>query len=154
MVFLLGSRSEGRVRLTSADPEGSLDIRHSHLDEPADLEAISDGVELVADLLNSFPLAGALELLPDSKPEWAGRDELGAWLRRRVGTMFHPSGTCQMAPAANALGVVDHVGRVRGLSNLRVVDASIFPTIPRATIHFAVVAAAEKLADALATGDR
>lgn len=152
MVSLLGSRSEGRVRLTSADPEASLDIRHSHLAEAADLEAISDGVDLVADLLNSSPLADALELLPDSKPAWGGRDALGAWLRRHVGAMFHPSGTCQMAPEANALGVVDHVGRVRGFTNLRVADASIFPTIPRATIHFAVVAAAEKLAVALATG--
>lgn len=154
MVCLLGSRSEGQVRLTSADPEASLDIRHSHLAEAADLEAISDGVDLVADLLNSSPLADALELLPGSKPAWGSRDELGAWLRKHVGTMFHPSGTCRMAPAANALGVVDHVGRVRGISNLRVADASIFPTIPRATIHFAVVAAAEKLADALATGER
>jgi choline dehydrogenase len=153
MVSLLGSQSEGRVRLTSADPEAPLDIRHSHLDEPADVEAITDGVELVADLLTSSPLAEALELLPDSKPAWGGRDGLGAWLRKHAGTMFHPSGTCRMAPAVDALGVVDHIGRVRGFTNLRVVDASIFPTIPRATIHFAVVAAAEKLADALATDD-
>jgi choline dehydrogenase len=119
------------------------------------VEAIIDGVELVADLLSSPPLVEALELLPDSKPAWGGRDHLGAWLRKRVGTMFHPSGTCRMAPAADALGVVvDEVGRVRGLTNLRVADASIFPTIPRATVHFAVVAVAEKLADALATGER
>ena len=51
----LGSRSEGRVRLTSADPEASLDIRHSHLDEQADVEAISDGVELMTELLSSAP---------------------------------------------------------------------------------------------------
>ena len=95
MISLLGSRSEGQVRLTSADPKASLDIRHSHLSEAADLEAIIDGVDLVADLLNSSPLADALELLPDSQPGWAGRDALGAWLRRHVGTMFHPSGTCQ-----------------------------------------------------------
>ena len=152
MVSLLGSRSEGRVRLTSADTEAPLDIRHSHLDEQADLEAITDGVELVTELLSSTPLTEALDLLPDSKPAWSSRDEFRAWLRRHVGTMFHPSGTCHMAPAANSLGVVDYVGRLRGLSNLRVADAAIFPTIPRATIHFAVVAAAEKLADALARG--
>jgi choline dehydrogenase len=154
MVSLLGSQSEGRVRLASADPEASLDIRHSHLDDPADLDAITDGVELVADLLSSSPLGETLELLPDSNPAWGHRDQIRTWLRKRVGTMFHPSGTCRMAPAADALGVVDHIGRVRGIANLRVVDASIFPTIPRATIHFAVVAVAEKLADALATGDR
>jgi len=99
-------------------------------------------------------LAAALELLPDTKPASGRRDQIGAWLRTGVGTMFHPAGTCRMAPAADSLGVVDQVGRVRGFANLRVADASIFPTIPRATIHFAVVAVAEKLADELATGDR
>jgi len=149
MVCLLRSRSEGRVRLTSAEPEATLDIRHSHLAEPEDLEAMCDGVELVMDLMSSGPLAESIETVPDGGATPSGREALRAWLRTGAGTMFHASGTCRMTPAADPLGVVDHLGRVHGISNLRVADASILPSIPRATIHFPVVAAAEKLAAAI-----
>jgi 5-(hydroxymethyl)furfural/furfural oxidase len=54
-----------------------------------------------------------------------------------------------MGPADDPGAVVDHLGRVRGVAGLRVADAAIFPTSPRANLHFTVVAAAEKLADAI-----
>jgi choline dehydrogenase len=63
--------------------------------------------------------------------------------------MFHPAGTCRMGADADFGRVVDGAGRVDGLDSLRVVDASIFPSLPRATIHFPIVAAAEKLAGAI-----
>ena len=58
-----------------------------------------------------------------------------------------------MGPAADPGAVVDHAGRVHGLAGLRVADASIFPTSPRANIHCTVVAVAEKLADAIRRPD-
>jgi 5-(hydroxymethyl)furfural/furfural oxidase len=54
-----------------------------------------------------------------------------------------------MGPVSDPLSVVDTEGRVHGMGGLRVVDASIFPTSPRANLHFTVVAVAEKLADAM-----
>ena len=54
-----------------------------------------------------------------------------------------------MGPASDPMAVVDHDGRVRGVAGLRIVDASIFPTGPRANIHFTIVAVAEKLADVI-----
>ncbi|MDF2735609.1 MAG: dehydrogenase [Chloroflexota bacterium] len=149
MVCLLRSGSEGRVRLTSTDPEATLDIRHSHLTDHTDMEAMCDGVELVMDLMRSRPLAESIEAISAGGATTAGRKALRAWLRTGAGTMFHASGSCRMTPAADPLGVVDHLGRVHGIGNLRVADASILPSIPRATIHFPVVAAAEKLADAI-----
>lgn len=154
MVCLLRSRSEGRVRLTSAEPEATLDIRHSHLAEREDMEAMCDGVELVMDLMRSGPLAESIEAIPDDEAAPSEREALRVWLRTGAGTMFHPSGTCRMAPAADPLGVVDHFGRVHGFENLRVADASILPSIPRATIHFPVVAAAEKLAEGIVEAAR
>lgn len=61
-----------------------------------------------------------------------------------------------MGPAADPMAVVDHNGQVHGPAGLRIVDASIFPTDPRANLHFTVVAVAEKLAAVLCrdTGDR
>jgi choline dehydrogenase-like flavoprotein len=54
-----------------------------------------------------------------------------------------------MAPAEDPGAVVDHDGRVHGVDRLRVADASVFPTSPRANLHCTVVAVAEKLADAI-----
>lgn len=54
-----------------------------------------------------------------------------------------------MGPAADPTAVVDHTGKIHGLVGLRVADASVFPTIPRANIHCTVVAVAEKLAEAI-----
>ena len=54
-----------------------------------------------------------------------------------------------MGPAADPMAVVDYNGQVHGVAGLRIVDASIFPTGPRANLHFTVVAVAEKLAEAI-----
>jgi choline dehydrogenase len=136
LVCLLDARSEGRIRLTGREAESTLAIRHSHLASPADLDALGDGVELVLELMSATPLTRILERVAPA-----------AWLKRDVATMFHPAGTCRMAPDSDPRGVVDHAGRVRGIEGLRVADASVFPAIPRATIHYPVIAVAEKMAD-------
>jgi choline dehydrogenase len=147
LVCLLDARSEGRVRLTGAGPEATLDIRHAHLDSQSDLDALCDGVELALELLSAPSLTSILDRIPGDNDAGTGRIALGAWLKRNVGTMFHPAGTCRMAPESDPRGVVDHAGRIRGIEALRVVDASVFPAIPRATIHYPVIAVAEKMAD-------
>jgi choline dehydrogenase len=142
------ARSEGRVRLTSLAPTATLDIDHGYLGDPTDLETLSDGAELLARLIAAEPLAGVVDPGPGLVPAWRDRDELRDWVRDRVSTTFHPTSTCRMGPAGDSMAVVDHMGKVHGLTGLRVADASVFPTIPRANIHCTVVAVAEKLADA------
>lgn len=145
LACLLGSRARGSVRLASADPNVAPVIRHRHLSEPGDLEAACDLVELTTGLLATAPLSTVMTAIPGTAARWRGRRGLRAWLRRSVGTMFHPAGTCRMGADGDPLRVVDARGRVEGVTNLRIVDASVFPTIPRATIHHPVVAVAEKL---------
>jgi choline dehydrogenase len=147
------AQSEGRVRLTSADPGATLEIDHRYFGAPVDLEALCDGAELLARLISTAPLADVIDPIPGRAPSWRDRDELRAWVCERVETCFHPSGTCRMGPAADPGAVVDHAGRVYGVDGLRVADASVFPTIPRANIHCTVVAVAEKLADAIRCDD-
>jgi choline dehydrogenase-like flavoprotein len=106
-------------------------------------------MELIRRLVATRPLADAIDPVPGQVPEWHGRDELRAWVRDHVNTTFHPSSTCRMGPSADPKAVVDVAGRVYGVDGLRVADASIFPTDPRANIHCTVVAVAEKLADAI-----
>jgi choline dehydrogenase len=149
-VSLQHARSRGCARLTAPDPTAALAIDHGYFADPADLEAMCDGVELVARLLAAAPLAAVLAPAPgDRVTDWRDRDELRAWVRDRAGTTFHPSGTCRMGPTGDPGAVVDHAGRVHGVAGLRVADASVFPTIPRANLHCTVVAVAEKLADAI-----
>src|SRR5215207_7735630 len=143
------ARSQGRVRLTSADPMAPLDIDHAYLSDPADLEAQCDGIEVVERIIASAPMRRVLEPYPENTLPWGDAAELPAWILSRFGTTFHPSSTCRMGPASDPMGVVDHDARVHGVDALRVVDASIFPTGPRANVHFTVVAVAEKLADTI-----
>jgi choline dehydrogenase len=139
--------SEGRMRLTSPDPEATLDIDHRYFENLADLEVMCDGAEFVAQLIATEPLSNVMSAPSSELPRWRNRDELRAWVRERVVTTFHPSGTCRMGAESDSGSVVDSAGRVHRVTGLRVADASIFPTIPRANIHCTIVASAEKLAE-------
>ena len=148
-ISLQQAGSQGRLRLTSRDPNAPLAIDHAYLSDPDDLDAICDGVELINTLADAAPLADMTEPLPGRRLTWRDREELRAKVRAQIGTTYHPCGTCRMGPVSDPEAVVDHAGRVHGVPGLRVADASIFPTIPRANIHASIVAAAERLADLL-----
>jgi 5-(hydroxymethyl)furfural/furfural oxidase len=75
---------------------------------------------------------------------------LAEHIRQNVAGMFHVVGTCRMGPANDRMTVVDPAGRVRGMEGLRVVDASIMPTLPRGNTNIATLMVAEKCADAIA----
>ncbi len=145
-ISLQFARSQGRLRLTSRDPEAPLEIDHAYFSDPADLAALADGVELVNRLVSTGPLGEIVQPLPESTLTWSTREELERKVRSQVGTTFHPSSSCRMGPASDPTAVVDADARVHGLDGLLVVDASIFPTGPRGNLHFPVVAAAEKIA--------
>jgi 5-(hydroxymethyl)furfural/furfural oxidase len=74
---------------------------------------------------------------------------LRSFLRRRAQLQYHVCGTCRMGQPGDPDAVVDSSGKIHGMRGLRVVDASIFPTIPRGYPHFIVIMTAEKMADAV-----
>jgi 5-(hydroxymethyl)furfural/furfural oxidase len=74
---------------------------------------------------------------------------LAEHIRANVAGTFHVSGTCRMGRSDDAAAVVDNSGRVRGITGLRVVDASIMPAVPRANTNIPVIMLAEKVADAI-----
>jgi 5-(hydroxymethyl)furfural/furfural oxidase len=71
---------------------------------------------------------------------------LAEHIRQNVAGMFHPVGTCRMGAAGDRDAVVDPTGRVRGVGALRVVDASIMPTLPRGNTNIPTIMLAEKIA--------
>ncbi|MFC4030766.1 GMC family oxidoreductase [Streptomyces polygonati] len=145
--FLMKPASRGRVRLLSADPADALEIDPAFFSDPAghDVAVIRSGLGIVEELAATASLkalVGPLEGHPAR--ELSDQD-----LRDRAGTYWHPVGTCAMGTADDPLAVVDGGGRVRGTSNLRVVDASILPTVPASNTQLPVLAAAEMLAEAI-----
>ena len=145
-VSLMYARSHGSVRLVSRDPSEAPRIDHNYFGDPRDLEAICDGIELTRRMAADPSIADHVTLEPNGTA-WRDRDELRDLVRATNGTTFHPSSTCKLGPASDPMAVVNQAGRVYGLENLRVADASIFPYGPRANLHFTVCAVAEKIAD-------
>jgi choline dehydrogenase-like flavoprotein len=70
-------------------------------------------------------------------------DRIAAWLQSRTGDYVHATGTCRMGPRHDEMTVVDTRCRVHGVDGLRVVDASVMPSLPRANTHIPTVALAE-----------
>ena len=138
-VFAMKPFSRGTVRLNSPDPAVPLAIEHGFLGDQRDLETLVEGVVLLRELAGTEPIAAIVST--EVRP---GADaDIEAYVRSEVRGFFHPVGTCAMG------AVVDPSGRVFGLENLAVADASIMPTIPRANTNLSVAAVAERLAELL-----
>jgi choline dehydrogenase len=143
--WVMRPQSRGSVRARSPDPADPPAIDPNYLDDPYDRMTMVAGLRLTRRLLRCAELAPwrGEETSPGPAVE---SDE--AWLdfaRRSGGTVFHAIGSCRMG--SDPLAVVDDRLRVRGLERLRVVDASIMPTMPSANTNAATYMIAEKGAD-------
>lgn len=145
-VSLMHARSTGTVRLSSADPADLPIIEHRHFSELADLERMCDGLELARALYHTGALAEIVELDSERTWAWQTREQLREVILANPNSTNHCSGTARLGPADDPLAVVDGRGRVYGVDGVVVADSSVFPTCPRANIHVAVVAVAEKIA--------
>ena len=145
--FLMKPASRGRLRLRSADPAVPPDIDPALMADPEgrDLAAGRVGLRLARELAAAPELKQWAAVSDRDRPEDLPDEEL----RARAGTYWHPVGTCAVGPETDPGAVVDGKGRVRGVSNLRVIDASILPSIPRCNTQLPVLAVAEMLAGEL-----
>ena len=133
----------GSVQLTSTDPFATLNIDTAYLSDPEgrDLDILWNGIELVRDYACQTPLANWIgeEIAPTANyrtPEDVRRDNLH---------YYHPVGTCKMGPASDPAAVVDARGKVHGVDNLYVADASIMPVIPRANTNIPALVVGERI---------
>ncbi len=138
-------RSRGRVTLASPDPFEAPLIDPNLLSAPEDLPPLIRGMRLARKIFASTAFAKyrAQETSPGSAAE--SDAELAAYVRAEAYTVHHPVSTCRMGNDARA--VVDPELRVVGLDNLRVADASVFPSIIGGNTNAAVVMIAEKVCD-------
>jgi choline dehydrogenase len=152
LVTLVDVASRGRVKLASRDPRHRPLIDPDYLSDVRDLNALVVGVRMARDYGTAAPLAKicAEELTPGDGIHTD--HEMRDFIRSTVVTAYHPAGTCAMGGdvARSASGydsVVDPQLRVRGLKGLRIVDASVMPTLPRGNTNAPVIAIAERAAD-------
>ena len=141
--------SRGRVWLRSTDPFAPPHIDPAYLSEPADLEIIKAGLRTAIEIATHKPIAKyltALSLPTESSPDDTALTE---HVRRWAQTEFHAVGTCAMGVDNTA--VVDPTLRVRGVDGLRVVDASVMPTVISGNTNAATMMIAEKAADLITT---
>jgi choline dehydrogenase len=144
---LMYARSTGELHLRSAEPGVPPLIDFNYLSEASDLERLRRIVRLALEI-GSHPAFDAIRAglrypLPDDLASDASFDD---WITRTITTGHHISCTCRMGPASDSMAVVDEVGRVHGMDNLRVIDASIMPDCPSVNLNATVLMMAEKLA--------
>jgi choline dehydrogenase len=145
MVILLHPESRGRLTLRSAEPVAKPRISLNLLAAENDLGELRRGVAAVRKLFSTPPLAELIAAEVKPGPGMGDDDALAAYLRANVRVTQHPVGTCAMGVSEDA--VVCPQLRVRGLEGLRVVDASIMPTVPGGNTNAPVIMIAEKAAE-------
>ena len=144
-VCLMRPKSRGSITLASADPFAAPAIDPAFLAEPDDLVALVRGFKAMRRILAQPALAGyggrEFATSADAKSD----AEIAAFIRSRADTIYHPVGSCRMG--SGPLDVVDAELRVRGIAGLRVVDASIMPSVVSGNTNAPVIMIAEKAAD-------
>jgi len=141
---LLRPKSRGSVTLDANDTMGAPQIDLGLLTDADDVALLTKGVKLARNILRQAPFAsyGLTEALPGGATD---DDALEGFVRNNARTVYHPVGTCAMGTGPQS--VTDPTLRVRGMANLRVVDASIMPTIISGNTNAPAIMIAEKAAD-------
>lgn len=137
--------SRGTVRLASADPFAQPVVEENMLDDASDVVRLRDGVRRLLALRHHASVAAI------GRPMWdladdAADAEIDAFALANCGDTQHAASTCAMGDPAAATTVVDSDCRVLGLEGLRVIDASVMPSVVRANTHLTTVMIAETMA--------
>jgi choline dehydrogenase len=144
----------GELRLQSADPDTYPLIDYRYLADEFDRRRMREAVRLAVKLSEHKDFKDIVEKrIAPTDEDLASDEALDRYLLRTAGTCQHISGTCKMGPASDPMAVVDQFGKVHGLRNLRVVDASIMPHCVRANTNVTSMMIGERVADLIRRGD-
>jgi choline dehydrogenase-like flavoprotein len=143
-VCVLRPKSRGSVALASADPLAAPLIDPNFFGDPADLETMVAGFKTTRRLIEA-PALRALQTKDMFTKGVRTDDDIRAVLRQRVDTVYHPVGTAKMG--TDAMAVVDPKLKVHGLESLRIVDASVMPTLIGGNTNAPTIMIGEKAAD-------
>ena len=140
--------SAGELRLSSTDPDEQPFLDYRYFQEAEDLRRMREAVRLCASLGEHERFNDIIEArIEPTDEELASDEDLDSYMIREVTTGQHISGTCKMGPDSDDMAVVNQYGRVRGMQNLRIVDASIMPDCIRANTNVTTMMIAERVSD-------
>jgi choline dehydrogenase len=139
--------SHGWVRARSADVFDDPEINPNYLSDPMDIRVHLGGMRLIRRMLNTPELAPFLEAETLPGPQAQTDDELLDFAKKNGSTTYHLIGTARMGPATDPTAVVSDRLLVHGMEALRIVDASIMPSMPSANTYATTMMIAEKAAD-------
>lgn len=144
-VCCLRPKSRGTLKLANANPATPPEINPNFLEHPDDMETMVRGVKVLRNIMRQKALEPwrGKEVHPGVEAQ--SDEEIREFIRRKCDNIYHPVGTCKMG--VDDMAVVDPSLKVYGLENLRVVDASIMPTVPGGNTTAGTIAVAEKAAD-------
>ncbi len=142
---LLTPQSRGSVRLASNDPTAKPIVRNSFYESEADMARMVDAVRLAQEIC-AQPAIRPYCADPYTVPDGDSEDAVRAHVARTTFEVYHPVGTCAIG------SVVDSELRVQGAGALRVIDASVMPTVPRGNTNAPTIAIAERAADLIRHG--
>ncbi|MCI5043477.1 MAG: GMC family oxidoreductase N-terminal domain-containing protein [Aquisalinus sp.] len=140
-------KSAGTIRLASNDPKQHPLIDPHYLDAEEDMFVLTEGAKQAFDISQQSALSEIIsgywapEERPESEADWA------RFIRARAETIYHPVGTAKMGRHEDEMAVTDNMGRVHGVENLRVVDASLMPIIMGGNTNAPVIMMAEKIVE-------
>ena len=139
--------AHGSIAARSADAREKPQIQFNYMDNEADRESFRQCLRLTREIIGqpAFDAYRDDEIQPGVDVRCD--DEIDAWVRENAESAYHPSCTCKMGGADDAMAVLDPQCHVRGVDGLRVVDSSIFPSIPNGNLNAATIMIAEKAAD-------
>ena len=143
----LRPESRGRIALASPDPTADPLIFANYLSAHEDRRVMRECVHIGRDVASQHALDPyrADEIFPGASVR--SDEEIDAWVRATAETIYHPVGTCKMGADGDALAVVGGDLRVRGIDRLRVVDASVMPTLVGSNTNAPTIMIAEKAVD-------
>jgi choline dehydrogenase len=137
----------GSLRLRDSDPRIQPFLDYNYLQQEFDMDRMREGVRIAIKLSESQEWSRLVgERVTPTDQELETDEALNEWLRHSVETSHHISGTCKMGPSSDPMAVVDQFGKVHGLNNLRVADASIMPDCTRANTNATAMVIGERIA--------
>jgi len=140
-------QSRGFVQIKSNDIRDHPHIQFNYLQSQTDIEDWRNTIRITRHILQQKALAPfrGEEIQPGEDVSF--NDAVDEWVRANVESAYHPTSTCRMGAASDKTAVIDAQCKVIGLQNLRVVDSSIFPTIPNGNLNAPTMMVAERAAD-------
>jgi choline dehydrogenase len=141
------SKSRGWVRLNSPDPMDKPKLQFNYMSHPDDWAEMRACLRLTREIFAqpAFAPYRAREIQPGA--DVTSDEAIDAFIRTKVESAYHPCGTCKMGSAGDPMAVVDAEARVVGVEGLRVVDASIMPSVTTGNLNAPTIMIGEKAAD-------